>query len=511
MASIRFARGIVHHSATLGVLGPSLRLQRSQLSQRILNLAVARSSSSTATTSTVRRRRRRGGKSSDSDEPNANQRLIPDDPSVIASASSSAVFAPKDSDGNLLDSQEYLSLASMSPWVPCPDVVIKRVFEIAQASPNDTHVDLGCGDGRLNFAAVGGPYNVSKSWGVDVDPNILEKCRERLGKRFVPATAGFGRLGGNNKKDESSEADKLEFMQGDLQRVIERQKEVYQREQVARNDGSPSTSVARIEDGNEEDWSKEDDITQKLSQSTVVTMYFVHDALQQLQPYLASTLGGKEDVRLITVGYEMKGWEASWVERVLGLTIFKYDMKNCSSDPFEWQVVKKGDRMAADISKINGNGNNTASPDAPPHALEFNGSNADVDESSPLGKYLKQKREQDMEDLEKLQIHHDEKLNDFAGFRSKREAQHGGNGNSSAEVDSSEDDWDFEESENPEELMMEAQKAATEARMGARGKGMMAGLDTDKKKKQNGVGKKKGAAKSSAKSDAKPKPVWKKP
>jgi tRNA G46 methylase TrmB len=51
------------------------------------------------------------------------------------------------------------------------------VFEIANATSQDTHVDLGCGDGRLNFMAVDNPsFNVGKSWGVDVDENILKKC-----------------------------------------------------------------------------------------------------------------------------------------------------------------------------------------------------------------------------------------------------------------------------------------------------------------------------------------------
>ncbi len=64
-------------------------------------------------------------------------------------------------------------------------------------------------------------------------------------------------------------------------------------------------------------------------------MYFVDDALRQLKLFLASALGGRDGVRVVTVGYEMKGWDAAWVERVLGLTIFNYDMKDVSDNPPE--------------------------------------------------------------------------------------------------------------------------------------------------------------------------------
>ena len=86
--------------------------------------------------SSLRRRRRRGSKATDNTYDNqSNNTLIPDDPSISSSIdTSSTLFSPKDSKGNLLNSQEYLQLASLSPWVPCPDMVIKRVFEIANAN-----------------------------------------------------------------------------------------------------------------------------------------------------------------------------------------------------------------------------------------------------------------------------------------------------------------------------------------------------------------------------------------
>jgi len=308
--------------------------QRSTLIARSRSLSTPSASvrsTETITDQPLRRRRRRGSSTASLDNNITNQH-IPDDVSTInnnniSSSSSSTPFTPKDTNGNLLDAQEYLSLASLSPWVPCPDMVIKRIFEVAEAVPSDIHADLGCGDGRVNFGAVDGACKVHKSWGVDIDHNILNKCYERLGRRYVPTTT-------------SGQADKLEFLQADLIRVIDRQKEKYQ-QQFTTISPTAENTYDNVEEKEEEkvDWSKEDDITQRLLQSTIVTLYFVDEALKQIQPYLESTLGGKDNVRVITVGYEIKGWEATWVERVLGLTIFKYDMRNVTNEPVQWKVV----------------------------------------------------------------------------------------------------------------------------------------------------------------------------
>ena len=530
-------------SSTLKVLLAGRRLNKMNDSHQFARSFSA--ATHTADQSSLRRRRRRGGNKSDQDDTaSSSSPLIPHDPSIETIASDTA-FSPKDSQGNLLDAQEYLSLASMSPWVPCPDMVIKRVFEIAETTNKDVHVDLGCGDGRLNFAAVDGPNYVQSSWGVDVDRNILDKCRERLGRRYVPRGGDFGM---SSKKSESDEmSSKLEFLQADLKLVIERQKEIHQQQQLEQQQSSSAgneSSTNNVTQNDNKDWSKEDDITSRLSQSTLVTMYFVHDALQQLQPYLASTLGGKEYARVITVGYEMKGWEASWVERVLGLTIFKYDMEKVSSDPLEWRVIGGNGNDEDDNLAIAVAGNNE---DAILKAEinNFDGDyydNVDIDdddddESSELAKYLKQKREQDMEELNAgLEIHHDEALNDFAQFRSKggsnnsttanhdHDALSSQNNNNAPSIvhdddddDDDDDDWDFDETEDPEEVMRKAQKEMAEAKMGGRGKGMMTGVDTGKKDKldgrgggQGGGGENNNKAKSDA-MDTRTKPVWRKP
>jgi hypothetical protein len=48
-----------------------------------------------------------------------------------------ALFVPKDKDGNEITMEEYLKFASLSPWVPVPDVVARRCLDIAKAGPDD--------------------------------------------------------------------------------------------------------------------------------------------------------------------------------------------------------------------------------------------------------------------------------------------------------------------------------------------------------------------------------------
>lgn len=47
------------------------------------------------------------------------------------------LFVPKDKDGNDITMEEYLKFASLSPWVPVPDVVARRCLDIAKAGPDD--------------------------------------------------------------------------------------------------------------------------------------------------------------------------------------------------------------------------------------------------------------------------------------------------------------------------------------------------------------------------------------
>ena len=102
-------------------------------------------------------------------------------------------------------------------------------------------MELGCGDGRVNFYAV--DYGkVKKSIGIDIDEGILKQAHERLGKRYPQPP--------------------IEFVTADLL------------------------------DFNHEVW-------EKVQEATIITMYFVEDALQKIRPILEEKLAGKQ-CRILT-------------------------------------------------------------------------------------------------------------------------------------------------------------------------------------------------------------------
>ena len=455
----------------------------------------------------------RGSSSSDDDATTINGPPLDSHLDSLSSSSSpsyyssgNAAFAPRDPiTGEPLDAQAYLALASLSPWVPCPDIVVKRVLEIANVNATDVHVDLGCGDGRFNFAAVdyytddtgggesnggGGGCGARESWGIDIDTNILERCNVRLGRRFVPNSSDYTTTTTTTTTEKTRKKSRLEFVQADLVQVVEREKWKYQQKQLLQQ--QTKTNRDNKEDaGSSEDKdlssTKYDEISARIANTTtIVTVYFVDDSLRILRPYLAYLLGGKSNVRVLTVGYEMKGgWEPSWVENVLGLTIFKYDMEFVSNVPLEWSIKKnendddlseeEQESPAAVVVNDKRVANNTTTRTIRKlvdHAATTTTTNIDLDldndyESPEMIEYLKQKRLRDTEVLnEGLRIHHDERLDEFAGAR-----RNGGGFTSSSsntggldqQVEKDEEEeWDFDETEDPDVVLKEAYREMAE-------------------------------------------------
>ncbi|KAL7550078.1 hypothetical protein ACHAWF_013313, partial [Thalassiosira exigua] len=403
-------------------------------------------SSSSASDPPLRRRRRRVGGPLSSSPADPSSEATRPPPSAdrsfdLGSPPPSEAFAPRDAAGALLTSDQYLALASLSPWVPAPDSVARRALEIAELTSDDVHGELGCGDGRMNFAAMGGAAGATAraSWGVDVDENVLERCRERMRRRFVPRD-GAGSEGGGRG---------LEFLRADLVRVAERRRERF------------------LGAGGDEGC----EVTRRLSDSTVVTMYFVRDALLRLKPYLASVLGGKKGVRIVTIGYEMEGWDASWAERVLDLSVFRYDMEGVSNRPAEWREEGEDEKKDEDGIRA------SVRDGSDVYAVEDDYSA--VDESPALAEYLGRKRADDMDALHAgLEIRHDPHLDDFAPSGPRPPSAGGGGGlavndiDADPHVDDEEDfHWDFDEKEDPQELMREAARVAAEERKEMRGRG----------------------------------------
>lgn len=186
---------------------------------------------------------------------------------------SNNLFVARDKDGKEISMEEYLKFASLSPWVPCPEPAVRKILEITRMGSDDVHYELGSGDGRVNFHAIDLPSSVKKSVGVDIDPNLVQSANNRIQKRHP-------------------KPDNIEFQCIDLL------------------GDKPETQHL---------W----ETIQK--ECTILTMYFVEDALQQLKPKFEKYLSGT-GVKIVMVGYEIKQWEPRWHERVLDLPIHMYVM-----------------------------------------------------------------------------------------------------------------------------------------------------------------------------------------
>lgn len=79
------------------------------------------------------------------------------------------------------------------PYVPTPQSVVDKMLDMAQVGPNDIHLDLGSGDGRI---AIGAAKRGATSTGVDIDPDRIAEANENA------KTAGV--------------QDKVKFMRGNL-------------------------------------------------------------------------------------------------------------------------------------------------------------------------------------------------------------------------------------------------------------------------------------------------------
>lgn len=196
------------------------------------------------------------------------------------------------------DVDGYLeSRASLSPWVPVPDVVARKIFDLAGAAPDDVHVDLGSGDGRVNFHAI--DYGVSKSVGIDSDENMVDVALNRLAKRHPQPD--------------------VTFLVGDLL------------------DPSQAAGLWNV-----------------IDQATIITMYFAEPGLLKLRPLLEERLAGR-NCRVVTIGYEMPSWQSSVQEVVLGTQIHLYNFGRGSSSAvgqFDAATAADGDDEEEDFSLL---------------------------------------------------------------------------------------------------------------------------------------------------------------
>ena len=162
---------------------------------------------------------------------------------------------------------DYLAKTSLSPWVPLPDAACRALLDLVKMEATDRHVDLGSGDGRVNFW-VADDAHVEWTLGVDVDQGILDVALERLAKRHP-------------------RPQNIDFVQADL--LKEQDHPVWDR----------------------------------IRQATVISMYFATPALRVFRPLLEEQLRG-HSCKIVTAGYPMPGWHAWQTTVVLGTTLHYY-------------------------------------------------------------------------------------------------------------------------------------------------------------------------------------------
>jgi hypothetical protein len=75
-------------------------------------------------------------------------------------------------------------------WVPTPDEVVDRMLTMAQVGPNDFHMDLGSGDGKIVIAAA---KRGAKSLGIEYNPDMVKLATENAQKAGVSNRASFRR------------------------------------------------------------------------------------------------------------------------------------------------------------------------------------------------------------------------------------------------------------------------------------------------------------------------------
>ncbi len=74
-------------------------------------------------------------------------------------------------------------------WVPTPPILIERMLRMAQATANDTVIDLGSGDGRIAITAA--RDFGARSFGLEFNPDMVALSRREAEKAGMAARATF--------------------------------------------------------------------------------------------------------------------------------------------------------------------------------------------------------------------------------------------------------------------------------------------------------------------------------
>lgn len=80
-------------------------------------------------------------------------------------------------------------MPSFIGWVPTDPEFIAGFFELVTVSSSDVVYDLGCGDGRLLFAAI--EKGAGKAVGIDIDPVRVAASKEEAKKKGMEDKVTF--------------------------------------------------------------------------------------------------------------------------------------------------------------------------------------------------------------------------------------------------------------------------------------------------------------------------------
>jgi hypothetical protein len=75
-------------------------------------------------------------------------------------------------------------------WVPSPDVLVGKMLDLAQVTPNDFVIDLGSGDGRTVIAAA---KRGALALGIEYELPMVELSRRRAAEAGVSDRASFAK------------------------------------------------------------------------------------------------------------------------------------------------------------------------------------------------------------------------------------------------------------------------------------------------------------------------------
>jgi SAM-dependent methyltransferase len=98
-------------------------------------------------------------------------------------------------------------------FVPTPQEFVDAMCKLGKVTKDDVVYDLGCGDGRMVITAVK-KFGAKKGVGVDIDPDLIKKCKEAAKKAGVADKVEF-RVGDVLKVEDLSDATVVLLYMGD--------------------------------------------------------------------------------------------------------------------------------------------------------------------------------------------------------------------------------------------------------------------------------------------------------